>query len=76
MHRFIDYNFREYTLRRAREGFRQHRSSSGDQAQQAYNSGVEQYRVLERQVLINSLYSKGDFVIEKVSISCRQCARH
>jgi hypothetical protein len=67
VHRFVDYNFREYTQRRARYGFRKLMNESDPiKAQQAYTQAQQQYKVLERQVLINSLYSKGDFVIERV----------
>ena len=66
--RFVDYNFREYTLRKVRHEFQQNKSINDyNKLNELYQYGIEQYKSLQRQVLINSLYAHGDYVIEKTA---------
>lgn len=66
--RFVDYNFRSYTIRKVHDTFKTNKTLDNDKSIiDAYNYGIEQLKLVERQVLINSLYTKGNYVIENVA---------
>lgn len=63
--RFASYNFREYGLRRTREEFRKNKAEQNPTNVAAMmKSAKENLEMLERQSLINSLYSKQKSVLE------------
>ncbi|KAJ1660549.1 hypothetical protein IWQ61_000550 [Dispira simplex] len=62
---FESYNFREYVHRRARDAFKQHRNETdADTIQALIRKAQNELDVVERQALINSIYSHGKLVVE------------
>lgn len=68
--RFADYNFREYALRRTREGFRaaQHEADPAV-VKQAYYDGLNNLHVIKRQAAISQMFANDPVVIEQSSAS-------
>ncbi|XP_050740431.1 LYR motif-containing protein 4-like [Eriocheir sinensis] len=64
--KFTSYNYREYALRRVRDGFRKARNLT-DEADQKRELEVakESLEVIKRQVVIGNLYRSPTLVIEK-----------
>lgn len=60
------YNFRNYAVRRIRDGFRENKSLSDEEAiQTAIHEGRRNLEVLRRQVIIGHLYRADKLIIEK-----------
>ncbi|KAG2383326.1 hypothetical protein C9374_004663 [Naegleria lovaniensis] len=56
---FSDYNYREYVLRCTREDFRKFKSvQDSEKIKRLYEKGVKNLGVVQRQSLINQIYSK------------------
>ncbi|CAJ1953896.1 unnamed protein product [Cylindrotheca closterium] len=51
-----DYNFRSYSIRRVKTGFRKNQQLQGDEAAAAIQDGHVQLEVLKRQVILGKLY--------------------
>ena len=51
-----DYNFRSYAIRRTRQGFREAKRVSPEEAERLYQSGLKQLEVVNRQAIISSLF--------------------
>lgn len=65
---FVDYNFRAYTHRIAKEDFRRFASETNPEMIEAlYVRGVEQLGVIQRQALNNRMYSKKLNIIDPKS---------
>ncbi|XP_074643364.1 LYR motif-containing protein 4-like [Tubulanus polymorphus] len=64
--KFTGYNYREYALRRTRDGFKEHKAKT-DPAEIAklYNIAQENFAVIKRQVVISQLYQQPKIVIEE-----------
>mmetsp|Transcript_99894 Transcript_99894/g.242959 ORF Transcript_99894/g.242959 Transcript_99894/m.242959 type:complete len:92 (-) Transcript_99894:106-381(-) len=64
---FKDYNFREYALRRTRDGFRAHQSLApgSEEAQRALAEGRAQLDIVKRQSVINAMYAQAPSVMEQ-----------
>ncbi|KAJ8772995.1 hypothetical protein K2173_028172 [Erythroxylum novogranatense] len=55
---FTDYNIREYTKRRAADGFRENRDLTDPSSiSAAYSDGIAQLQVAKRQTVVYSLYA-------------------
>ncbi|KAK3284965.1 hypothetical protein CYMTET_7412 [Cymbomonas tetramitiformis] len=54
--RFQHYNVREYTLRRARESFRQYQNADEALAAEAFTKGKQDFELTKRQVLLYNTY--------------------
>lgn len=63
--KFDNYNFREYSKRRIRHGFKQSKNES-DPAKilTLYNSAVNDLGLLERQTAISQMYTFEKLVVE------------
>ena len=55
--KFVNYNFREYTLRRVREGFAQNAHLSGTECAAVFAQGQRQAELIHRQVVVGNFYS-------------------
>ncbi|EFC50249.1 predicted protein [Naegleria gruberi] len=56
---FSDYNFREYTLRCTREDFKKNKTiTDKEKIKQLYEKGIKNLGIVQRQSLINQMYSK------------------
>lgn len=51
-----DYNFRSYAIRRTRQGFREAKDVSPEEAERLYQTGLKQLEVVNRQAIIGSLF--------------------
>jgi len=60
---YKDYNFREYTLRKAKIEFRRP-VTSPEEAAAKYTKGLQEVKMLNRQVLLSQLYEHKISVIE------------
>ncbi|KAK9370404.1 complex 1 protein-domain-containing protein [Lipomyces kononenkoae] len=66
--KFEGYNFREYAIRRTREGFRKHKDETDPRT--AYillRQAEEQLAVLQRQTAISQMYQFDKLVVEAAS---------
>jgi len=64
-HRFKNYNFREYSVRRVREEFRENRLEKDPQKiNQMMEKGKQNLDVLKRQTVINAMYDKSPLIVE------------
>ncbi|KAK4319114.1 hypothetical protein Pmani_009947 [Petrolisthes manimaculis] len=65
-HKFSSYNYREYALRRVRDGFRagRHLANEAEQEQQL-QIAQESLEIIKRQVVIGQLYKSPALIIEK-----------
>mmetsp|Transcript_17102 Transcript_17102/g.26640 ORF Transcript_17102/g.26640 Transcript_17102/m.26640 type:complete len:96 (-) Transcript_17102:401-688(-) len=61
-----DYNFREYALRRTRDGFRSNQSLQGEELSKVYSNGLNQFEIVRRQALIGQLYPSETSVMESI----------
>eukprot|EP00429_Kryptoperidinium_foliaceum_P011293 CAMPEP_0176004908 /NCGR_PEP_ID=MMETSP0120_2-20121206/1935_1 /TAXON_ID=160619 /ORGANISM="Kryptoperidinium foliaceum, Strain CCMP 1326" /LENGTH=86 /DNA_ID=CAMNT_0017337603 /DNA_START=128 /DNA_END=388 /DNA_ORIENTATION=- len=59
-----DYNFRMYSIRRVKAGFRTNQKLQGDEAKAALEEGERQLQVLQRQVILGKLYPSARSVME------------
>lgn len=65
---FVDYNFRKYIHRVAKEDFRKYASEKDPKIIQAlYERGVEQLGVVQRQAVNNQMYARKLNVIDPKS---------
>ncbi|CAN0380105.1 unnamed protein product [Ascophyllum nodosum] len=62
--RLMDYNYRDYALRRARKGFEMARAFSPEEAEAAFEKGKQQLEVVRRQAIISQLYPHKASVME------------
>mmetsp|Transcript_4200 Transcript_4200/g.10014 ORF Transcript_4200/g.10014 Transcript_4200/m.10014 type:complete len:86 (-) Transcript_4200:148-405(-) len=53
--RMMDYNFRNYSMRRVRQGFQEARTSPNPEIQ--YHQGVTSLQMLRRQSAISQMYA-------------------
>lgn len=63
----MDYNYRDYALRRARTGFEQARLHTAEEAVEAFAKGQQQLEVVRRQATISRLYPHQSSVMENVT---------
>lgn len=64
--RFADYNFREYALRRTREGFRAAQHETDPAAiKQGYYDGLNNLHIVKRQAAISRMFAADPLVIEQ-----------
>ncbi|XP_076043213.1 LYR motif-containing protein bcn92 [Oratosquilla oratoria] len=63
--KFTSYNFREYALRRIRDGFKANKDLGEDIKQMEFSKGVEALQLIQRQVVLNRMYQAPKLVIEK-----------
>lgn len=64
--KFQNYNFRDYTLRRIRHSFQQHKSETDvNKIQSFVKSAEENLQLIKRQVTVGSLYIDPPLVVEK-----------
>lgn len=57
--KFQDYNYKQYCLRRVREGFRANRNASGEELTAVLGKAREQAALIERQASVSSLFPTG-----------------
>mmetsp|Transcript_58254 Transcript_58254/g.126578 ORF Transcript_58254/g.126578 Transcript_58254/m.126578 type:complete len:84 (-) Transcript_58254:16-267(-) len=53
---FTDYNFNSFARRRIRIGFARNSKLEGSAAAEAYQEGIKQLGVVQRQAVVSSLY--------------------
>lgn len=64
--RFSDYNFREYSLRRTRDAFREHVGEVDPQAvNKLYYNGLNNLAIVKRQTAISQMFKTDPVVIER-----------
>jgi len=64
--RFADYNYRMYAKRRIRDGFRGNKSlTDSNQIKEQIKFAQDNLKVIERQVIIGSMYKDTTLVIDK-----------
>lgn len=71
--KFDSYNYREYALRRIREAFRQNMNETNEQ--QIYTlveDAKNNLQIIQRQVLIGSLYPSKKLVVEDPELKCHK----
>ncbi|KAI9261107.1 hypothetical protein BY458DRAFT_515865 [Sporodiniella umbellata] len=62
--RFASYNFRDYTIRRSRDGFRAHMNETHPEKIAALiEKAKEDLIVLKRQAAISQMYTKGEHLV-------------
>jgi hypothetical protein len=63
---FPAYNFREYSIRRTRDAFRESMNEQDpNKIQQLFDRGVKDLEMVQRQVYISSQFKKEPLVIER-----------
>jgi hypothetical protein len=63
--RFKSYNYREYVKRRTIEEFKKHKHETrSDVVAQLLSKAKQQNEIVQRQALINTLYTQSDTVLE------------
>lgn len=63
--KFSDYNFREYALRRTRDAFREHQSTTEpDKIHRLYYDGLNNLAVIKRQSAISQMFKTDPVIIE------------
>ena len=63
--KFADYNFREYTLRKIKDTFRQNMNETDAcKIKDLIKSAEENLEVIKRQVAIGNMYSHNKIVVE------------
>jgi LYR motif-containing protein 4 len=68
--RFADYNYREYALRRTREGFRAAQQETKPAAiKRGYYDGLNNLAIIKRQAAISQMFAADPVVIEQKSSS-------
>lgn len=64
--RFSDYNFREYSLRRTRDAFRQHMTETNvKEVNRLYYDGLNNLAIIKRQTAISQMFKSDPVVIER-----------
>jgi LYR motif-containing protein 4 len=64
--KFPAYNYRQYAIRRIKAAFREHQHVKDvSEKQKLLEEAEESLRMLQRQVIINSLYQGSPLVLEK-----------
>lgn len=65
-HKLAGYNFRQYAIRRTRDGFRQNQNlSDKGQIESAIKYGEKELGVLQRQSVISQMYAGERLVVEQ-----------
>eukprot|EP00980_Cylindrotheca_fusiformis_P015903 scaffold4658_cov118-Cylindrotheca_fusiformis.AAC.9 len=59
-----DYNFRSYSVRRVKAGFRKNQHLQGPEAAAAIEDGEAQLKLLTRQVVLGKLYPSAASVMD------------
>eukprot|EP00236_Picocystis_salinarum_P000900 CAMPEP_0183832012 /NCGR_PEP_ID=MMETSP0807_2-20130328/5116_1 /TAXON_ID=88271 /ORGANISM="Picocystis salinarum, Strain CCMP1897" /LENGTH=86 /DNA_ID=CAMNT_0026077633 /DNA_START=45 /DNA_END=305 /DNA_ORIENTATION=+ len=67
--KFKNYNVREYTLRKVKEEFRNHRDDAGEDLQNALKKAREQLEVAKRQVAVYQLYAPAQLSIMDIKVN-------
>ena len=68
--KFPNYMFRSYALRRVRDAFREHQSESDPVTiQKLVQEAERNLLIIQRQVIVGSLYRGNPFAIERVSVN-------
>lgn len=63
--KFASYNYREYTKRRSRDAFKANKNVTDPaKIQQLLQFGEQNFNVIKRQALVNSLYHSQKLVVE------------
>ena len=63
--KFSQYNFREYAMRRVRDGFAQAKNESNmEKIEQSIHFGEENLAIIKRQVILGQLYKDNILIIE------------
>ena len=63
--KFNNYNFREYSKRKIRDSFREHKGLvNEDEVNNFYNSGLDLLSSLQRQTAISQMYTFDKLVVE------------
>eukprot|EP00615_Pteridomonas_danica_P015515 CAMPEP_0114401528 /NCGR_PEP_ID=MMETSP0102-20121206/17288_1 /TAXON_ID=38822 ORGANISM="Pteridomonas danica, Strain PT" /NCGR_SAMPLE_ID=MMETSP0102 /ASSEMBLY_ACC=CAM_ASM_000212 /LENGTH=90 /DNA_ID=CAMNT_0001564597 /DNA_START=12 /DNA_END=284 /DNA_ORIENTATION=+ len=66
--KIMDFNFRNYALRRTRDGFIAQKNASPTTIDQRYQEAVEALNLVKRQSIVSQLYhSPNPFVMDTVS---------
>ncbi|CAH1392498.1 unnamed protein product [Nezara viridula] len=69
--KFHAYNFRNYALRRIKDGFSMNKGLTDSKEVLAkYNSALKSFEMLKRQVIVTSLYKTDNIVVEKKREKC------
>ncbi|CAN0162342.1 unnamed protein product [Ectocarpus sp. 6 AP-2014] len=63
----MDYNYREYALRRARRGFELARGFAPEDAEAAFKKGQRELEIVRRQAAISQLYPHQTSVMETMT---------
>lgn len=64
--RFSDYNFREYALRRTRDGFRAGmKETDTEKVNKLYYDGLNNLAVVKRQTAISQMFKADPVIIER-----------
>lgn len=70
--KFADYNFREYTLRKIKDTFRQNMNETNAcKIKDLNKSAEENLEVIKRQVAIGNMYSHNKIVVEGKTVKWR-----
>ena len=62
-YKFPQYNYRMYALRRLRDGFREGRNLTGEEASTAYEAALRSRELLQRQTTIGQMYASADRLV-------------
>ncbi|XP_050359261.1 LYR motif-containing protein 4B [Nymphalis io] len=66
-HKFTNYNFRCYALRRVRDAFTENKSLSDPKLiKKAFENGKQNLEIIKRQVIIGDMYRTEKLVIENL----------
>mmetsp|Transcript_72903 Transcript_72903/g.122183 ORF Transcript_72903/g.122183 Transcript_72903/m.122183 type:complete len:98 (+) Transcript_72903:18-311(+) len=64
---FVDYNYRQYTLRCVKEDFRQNAACEDPaKVRELYDYGLAQLAMLKRQTAINRMYAEHQVIVDDV----------
>lgn len=70
--KFPTYNFRDYTIRRARDAFKAHAGETDpDKIQALIQKAKQDLEVVKRQVIVGSLYTHGQKLVVETQVSRR-----
>lgn len=68
--KFADYNFREYALRRTKDGFRAAKFEDNPEVvKKLYYEGLSSLAVVKRQAIISQMFTTDPVVIERPIVS-------
>ncbi|XP_045457732.1 LYR motif-containing protein 4B [Melitaea cinxia] len=66
-HKFANYNFRSYALRRVRDAFKENKSLSDPKSiKKEFEYGKNNLEIIKRQVVIGDMYRTEKLVIENL----------